>query len=463
MDTVMKVPESVRLVKTATNNEHWGPSGTQMRQVADLTFNYTDYPNVMQALWERLTESTMNNWRNIYKALLLLDYLLKNGSERVVNDCRQNSYQVKALQRYHFIDEEGTDRGLSVRERSKHITDLLQDTEKLRDERKKAKINRDKYNTAISNADPSFGRRHDYEEEDPYVQSYTRRTASTTYKGNSDYADDDDFDFRDKRNRRTSASKRPTNDEDEWEQFEGPKSAAPVAAAPRPSLAAPHPQTPFPSLSPSVAPLPGPAPQIGLDDIFFNPVPAAAPAPVPSTPAALPGQGGVFVGSSTPQIPPGTFSLMPSNPPVQAPQQNTKTDIFGGLGGTTNAAQQIPTTGVPQTHQNPKAKNEMWDAHKHLFNLGAINDTAKPAAPGKALSSTVGTGNVFTNPPGTPLNATGTMGMGVGVGTPHPSALGVGVGVGMPGTPYVLNPYPGAVSPYPYGNVYPGAFPTTGY
>lgn len=60
------------------------------------------------------------------------------------------------LQLFHHIDSEGVDRGISVRERARQVHDLMMDTPRLREERKKAKANRGKYTTAISNT-PGVG------------------------------------------------------------------------------------------------------------------------------------------------------------------------------------------------------------------------------------------------------------------------------------------------------------------
>ena len=98
------------------------------------------------------------NWRRAYKSMLLLDYLLKNGSERVVGVTRDHLYDMRALEHYTHTDEKGKDQGnislpsgsrifigINVRNRAKDLIALINDDEALRDERKKAKKNRDKY------------------------------------------------------------------------------------------------------------------------------------------------------------------------------------------------------------------------------------------------------------------------------------------------------------------------------
>lgn len=67
-DTIFNAPEAEVLVKTATNNDQWGPSGTEMMKIADLTHRYQELRIVMDTLWARITERREGkNWRNVYK------------------------------------------------------------------------------------------------------------------------------------------------------------------------------------------------------------------------------------------------------------------------------------------------------------------------------------------------------------------------------------------------------------
>lgn len=49
------------------------------------------------------------------------------------------------LRQFHFIDQNGKDQGINVRNRAKELADLLGDVEKIRAERKKARSNRNKF------------------------------------------------------------------------------------------------------------------------------------------------------------------------------------------------------------------------------------------------------------------------------------------------------------------------------
>lgn len=46
-----------------------------------------------------------------YQALQLLEYLIKHGSERVVDDARSHISTLKMLRNFHYIDDKGKDEG----------------------------------------------------------------------------------------------------------------------------------------------------------------------------------------------------------------------------------------------------------------------------------------------------------------------------------------------------------------
>lgn len=121
-------------VREATSNDPWGPPSSLMSEIADLTFNTVAFAEVMGMVWRRLNDSG-KNWRHVYKALTLLDYLLKTGSERVAHQCRENLYTIQTLKDFQYIDRDGKDQGVNVREKVKQVMSLLKDEERLRQER----------------------------------------------------------------------------------------------------------------------------------------------------------------------------------------------------------------------------------------------------------------------------------------------------------------------------------------
>ncbi|KAL5284752.1 CLINT1 family protein [Megaselia abdita] len=132
-------------VREATNEEPWGPTGPQMQEIAHSTFTYEHFPEVMSMLWKRMLQDNKTNWRRTYKSLLLLNYLIRNGSERVVTSSREHIYDLRSLENYTFTDEQGKDQGINVRHKVRELIDFIQDDDRLREERKKAKKNKDKY------------------------------------------------------------------------------------------------------------------------------------------------------------------------------------------------------------------------------------------------------------------------------------------------------------------------------
>ncbi|MBN3302503.1 clathrin interactor 1a isoform X2 [Amia ocellicauda] len=144
-NVVMNYSEIESKVREATNDDPWGPSGQLMGEIAKSTFMYEQFPEVMNMLWTRMLKDNKKNWRRVYKALLLLAYLIRNGSERVVTSAREHIYDLRSMENYHFVDENGKDQGVNVRQKVKEMVDFVQDDDRLREERKKAKKNKDKY------------------------------------------------------------------------------------------------------------------------------------------------------------------------------------------------------------------------------------------------------------------------------------------------------------------------------
>ncbi|CAJ1075194.1 epsin-3 isoform X4 [Xyrichtys novacula] len=124
-------------VREATSNDPWGPPSSLMSEIADLTFNVMAFTEVMGMIWKRLNDHG-KNWRHVYKAMTLLDYLIKTGSERVAKECRENIYTIQTLRDFQYIDRDGRDQGINVREKAKQLVALLKDEEKLKKERSQA-------------------------------------------------------------------------------------------------------------------------------------------------------------------------------------------------------------------------------------------------------------------------------------------------------------------------------------
>lgn len=138
----------------------------------------------MMELMDKRLNDKGKNWRHVFKALTLLDYLLHAGSENCVIYFRDNIYVVKTLKEFQYIDEYGKDQGANVRQKAKDITNLLQDESRLRDERRSRATMRDRMGGRED--DGNNGNRNpngDFEDEEGKRR---RRNEANKRKGNED-------------------------------------------------------------------------------------------------------------------------------------------------------------------------------------------------------------------------------------------------------------------------------------
>ncbi|XP_078426772.1 epsin-3-like isoform X2 [Cetorhinus maximus] len=159
-------------VREATSNDPWGPPSSLMSNIADLTFNVVAFSEIMGMIWKRLNDHG-KNWRHVYKALTLLDYLIKTGSEKVSQQCKENIYTVQTLKDFQYIDRDGKDQGINVRERAKQLVALLKDEDRLRQERAHALKTKERMSQVTaglgSNQQTTFGRGSSH----PNLSSYS--------------------------------------------------------------------------------------------------------------------------------------------------------------------------------------------------------------------------------------------------------------------------------------------------
>ncbi|KAF7299525.1 Epsin domain-containing protein [Mycena indigotica] len=280
-NVVLNVSEIEAKVREATNDDPWGASSTLMQDIANRTFNYPDFNEIMPSIYSRFMEKEARQWRQIYKSLQLLEYLIKNGSERVVDDARSHVSTIKMLRNFHYIDDKGKDEGINVRNRSRELVELLSDVDKIRSERRKAKANKNKYTGTGSDGfsfTTSDGSRYGgFGSESGYGGGSSAYGGSSADRGSNDYygsgsggSGGRSSGFRDERRSATFDEYDAGGDE---LNAPTPTSRSPPtrrSTAPTATTAAPPP-----------APAPAPAPIVNLfddDDVgSFNSPPAPAP------------------------------------------------------------------------------------------------------------------------------------------------------------------------------------------
>lgn len=85
----------------------------------------------MPCIYARFMDKEARQWREIYKvglsfasevvviltfvfkSLQLLEYTIKHGSERVIDDARSHLSTIKMLRNFHYIDDKGKDQGIN--------------------------------------------------------------------------------------------------------------------------------------------------------------------------------------------------------------------------------------------------------------------------------------------------------------------------------------------------------------
>ncbi|XP_023741696.1 clathrin interactor EPSIN 2 isoform X2 [Lactuca sativa] len=182
---VLKVPSIEQKVLDATSNEPWGPHGTHLIDIAQASRNYHEYQMIMSVVWKRLSD-TGKNWRHVFKGLTVLEYLVINGSERVIEDIREHANQITALASFQYIDSTGRDQGSNIRKKSQILVALVNDKEKLQEAREKANASRDKFRNT-SGDEGRFGNR----EEDRNGYGREREWGDDEYRGRSRSNDGD--------------------------------------------------------------------------------------------------------------------------------------------------------------------------------------------------------------------------------------------------------------------------------
>ncbi|KAK2053062.1 ENTH-domain-containing protein [Colletotrichum caudatum] len=334
-NAVMNYTEMEAKVREATNNEPWGASSSLMQEIANGTFNYATLNEIMPMIYRRFTEKSAEEWRQIYKALQLLEFLIKHGSERVIDDARGHITLLKMLRQFHFIDQNGKDQGINVRNRAKELSELLGDVERIRTERKKARATKNKYVGVEGGgggggfSSGSSSRYGGFGSETGGYGGYSggvygdgggfggqeANDYSRTQAHNDKFEEYDEFDDeRPAASSSASRSKRPER------AAAAPKAEPPKKKEPEVDLFSFDDPAPSSAPAPAVAPTSsnGPpgiaslsAPSAGNDDDEFDDFQSAAPAPAPA--AAMP--------LSPPVMTANSATTFAAPQPVSAPQQ----------------------------------------------------------------------------------------------------------------------------------------------
>ena len=122
----------------ATNTDPWGPHGTAMFEIASACVNHEGFGQVFTVLKKRMALQG-ESWRQVYKALLVIEYMIKHCPRFVVEHIKDESTTLRRLKYFQYKSPDGRDQGINVRTRAETLLKLLSDGDMLNDERAKAK------------------------------------------------------------------------------------------------------------------------------------------------------------------------------------------------------------------------------------------------------------------------------------------------------------------------------------
>ncbi|KAH8108517.1 hypothetical protein DFH11DRAFT_1747615 [Phellopilus nigrolimitatus] len=352
---VLNVTEMEAKVREATNDDPWGASSTLMQEIAQGTFNFQQFNEIMPCIYSRFMDKEARQWREIYKSLQLLEYIIKHGSERVVDDARSHLSTIKMLRNFHYIDDKGKDQGINVRNRAKEIAELLMDVDRIRTERRKAKANRNKYigtgNDAMSYTGGSGGRYGGFGNDS--LGSGSRSYGGGYDQDNGGYSGGSSSGFRDDAGGRRGYDEYNAGDDE--------------VTAPRRSNSLASGSSARTTTTPTPAPAPAKAPAKYVDLLGFGDedpfsAPVSAPAPVA---AAKPAEKALPALASNPlddgdddfadfQAAPSSATIAPA-----APIAPVKGNVFDVLGSVSAAQRPVQAVQPVQSGFNTSAFQSM--------------------------------------------------------------------------------------------------------
>uniref|UniRef100_A0A0E0LY45 ENTH domain-containing protein n=1 Tax=Oryza punctata TaxID=4537 RepID=A0A0E0LY45_ORYPU len=128
------------LVQEATNNDGGvGPDARTLACIAEAAFDMDDYWRIASVLRRRMARAgDWKEWRPVYKALVVLEFLLTHGPDEVPRDFLPDVAALRDLRGFTHVDDRGFDWGACMQRRCDSVLALLTDAERLRDARRRA-------------------------------------------------------------------------------------------------------------------------------------------------------------------------------------------------------------------------------------------------------------------------------------------------------------------------------------
>ncbi|XP_027367796.1 epsin-3 [Abrus precatorius] len=136
--TFTDVTETELLAEEATNKDDCSPDAKTMTRIAEASFDIDEYWRIVDVLHQRLYNIDWEQWRQSYKALVLLEFLLTHGPKEFAQEFQCDAEIIEELGGFTLIDERGFNWGSRMQKLSDQILKLLHNREALKEARLKA-------------------------------------------------------------------------------------------------------------------------------------------------------------------------------------------------------------------------------------------------------------------------------------------------------------------------------------
>lgn len=128
-----------RLAQEATNNEACVPDAKTLACIADAAFDMDDSWRIAKVLHQRLSRAAdWKEWRPVYKALVVLEFLLTHGPEDLHREFLADMPAMHDLRSFNYVDDKGFNWGACMQCRTDSVLTLLTDADRLREARRRA-------------------------------------------------------------------------------------------------------------------------------------------------------------------------------------------------------------------------------------------------------------------------------------------------------------------------------------
>ncbi|KAF0919401.1 hypothetical protein E2562_029347 [Oryza meyeriana var. granulata] len=127
------------MTEEATSGDASPPNVKTMSLIARQAFEIDEYVRIADILHKRFARFDRRQWREAYKALLLLEHLLTHGPRSVASEFQRDREVIQQMATFQHIDEKGFNWGMTVKSKSERVLKLLERGPYLEEERERAR------------------------------------------------------------------------------------------------------------------------------------------------------------------------------------------------------------------------------------------------------------------------------------------------------------------------------------